>query len=64
MRKYRVQWRQYHTMDIEVGDEVDKKEAKRLVRLSLDHRASADNFTAVEVKNEKVVKKNNGKMDI
>lgn len=53
MRKYRVQWRQYHTMDIEVEDEVDEKEAKRLVRLSLDHRASADNFTAVEVDEKK-----------
>jgi hypothetical protein len=40
-------------MDIEVGDEVDKKEAKRLVRLSIGHRASADNFTAVEVDEKK-----------
>lgn len=49
MKKFCVQWRQYHTMGIEVGDEVDAKEATRLVRLSLDHRASADNFTAFEL---------------
>ena len=41
-------------MDIEVGDEVNKEEAKRLVRLSLDHRASADNFTAVELEASKL----------
>ena len=53
MKKFCVQWRQYHTMGIEVGDEVDAKEATRLVRLSLDHRASADNFTAFELEETK-----------
>ena len=53
IRKFRVQWRQYHTMDIEAGDEVNAKEATRLVRLSLDHRASADNFTAFELEETK-----------
>ena len=52
MKNFHVQWRQYHTMDIEVGDEVDEKEAIRLVRLSLDHRASADNFKAFELEEQ------------
>lgn len=58
MKKFRVQWRQYHTMDIEVGDEVNEVEAKRLVRLSLDHRASADNFKAFELSKKQGKRKN------
>ena len=39
-------------MEIEVGDEVDEEEAKRLVRLSLGHRISADKFEAFEIETE------------
>ena len=53
MKKYYVQWKEHHTMEIEVGDEVDKAEAIRLVRLSLSHRISATNFKALELETPK-----------